>query len=686
MAVNLSPLGGAGAQFFTNDGVPLTGGLLYTYLAGTSTPATTYTSSNGITALANPIILDAAGRVPTGEIWLSDGISYKFVLKDSTDVLIATWDGLSGINSNFIAYTAQEETATATAGQTVFNLTLDYIVGANSLAVFVNGSNQIVNVNYTETDSNTVTFTTGLNVGDVVKFSTATPVATNAMDAANVSYTPAGVGAVTTSVQAKLRESVSVKDFGATGDGTTDDTAAFNAAILAVALAGGGVVIAPSDTYKIAGTVLIPSNIELDLGNSLITGNGIGSATALFESAYVSGSTIVTNIGTTLNTHGVFKGSIKNARIQNCGKALNLYNCIDNCEFSNIKFTNCTYAVYADNCFYARFVNLFSRDSASGATNACFKFVNNPNVLQLESIFVTDRVLGFEIEGAAHGLKMLNCSAEQCESGVLVSGTSPAELIGPVMFDTCYFEGINNYGINFDGEGAKWNITIENCWFLSVGIAFKTSSDDALDQVEIRRSNKFLNVVTIVDFTDNPYHGNNTLQLQQNDCTYTGSPASPVGVLPSLPANIYLNKRTNVEATQVQYDYASNDPFIKTKLHGSTLIPFEYEGGAGTVYDNIVPFCTHASSGSTPSNFNVVVTTAIAADPYANMILFSFKITDNAGPRRIDGFMFGNTVYRLDALAYTVAYSNVAGKLVITIGGVANTTVSYGLMGIVRHM
>jgi len=147
MAVNLSPLGGAGAQFFTNDGVPLTGGLLYTYLAGTSTPATTYTSGSGITALANPIILDAAGRVPTGEIWLSDGISYKFVLKDSTDVLIATWDGLSGINSNFIAFTAQEETATATAGQTVFNTTINYIPATNNLAVFVNGSNQIVNVN-----------------------------------------------------------------------------------------------------------------------------------------------------------------------------------------------------------------------------------------------------------------------------------------------------------------------------------------------------------------------------------------------------------------------------------------------------------------------------------------------------------------------------------------------------------
>lgn len=99
MAVNLSPVYGAGAQLFDNNGFPLAGGFIYTYLAGTSTPASTYTSSTGNIQHSNPIILDASGRVPGGEIWLTTQISYKFVIEDSSSVLIGTYDNINSINN-----------------------------------------------------------------------------------------------------------------------------------------------------------------------------------------------------------------------------------------------------------------------------------------------------------------------------------------------------------------------------------------------------------------------------------------------------------------------------------------------------------------------------------------------------------------------------------------------------------
>jgi hypothetical protein len=133
MAVFLSPVGGVAAQFFTNTGAVLTGGKLYTYAAGTTTPKVTYTSSSGVTAHTNPIILDSAGRVPGGEIWILSP-PYKFALYTSTDVLIATYDNISGLG----AAAFQVDNFTGTGSQTVFTLSTSSL-GENFTFVYING-------------------------------------------------------------------------------------------------------------------------------------------------------------------------------------------------------------------------------------------------------------------------------------------------------------------------------------------------------------------------------------------------------------------------------------------------------------------------------------------------------------------------------------------------------------------
>jgi hypothetical protein len=134
-AVSLSIFGGVGAQFFDNNGNPLSGGKIYTYQAGTTTPLASYTSSTGVTAHTNPIVLDAGGRVPSGgEIWVLAQTLYKFVLETSTGVLIATYDN---VGSSFNA-TAIIANFTGNGSTVAFTLA-SAPAGENSTNVYING-------------------------------------------------------------------------------------------------------------------------------------------------------------------------------------------------------------------------------------------------------------------------------------------------------------------------------------------------------------------------------------------------------------------------------------------------------------------------------------------------------------------------------------------------------------------
>lgn len=203
--VALSSLGGAGWQFFDDNGVILSGGMLYSYLAGTTGPATTYTSSAGTIPNTNPIVLDAAGR-PPNEIWLDPNISYKFVLKTATGVSIWTKDDIYAIQSSGPLNTFIANLASASAGK----------------------------------------------------------------GAALVGYSQGSANAVARTVNDRLRDYVSVKDFGAVGDGVTDDTIAIQAAVDYAISSDTHSVFFPfaqRERYRLTSTIVISASGFQLLGN-----------------------------------------------------------------------------------------------------------------------------------------------------------------------------------------------------------------------------------------------------------------------------------------------------------------------------------------------------------------------------------------------------------------------------------
>jgi len=197
MTVNLSPIGGAAQQFFDNNGVILSGGKIYTYAAGTTTPQTTYTSVTGTTPHANPIILDSAGRVPGGEIWLTAGVAYKFAIYTSLDILLGTYDNINGYNDAEELRLSLANADDPTKGDALIGFRQSDALG---------------------------------NLPDTVD----------------------------RTVHEKLQELVSVKDFGAVGDGVANDYAAIQAACDT-----GLPVTFPKGIYNF-GTYAAPQNLTLD--------------------------------------------------------------------------------------------------------------------------------------------------------------------------------------------------------------------------------------------------------------------------------------------------------------------------------------------------------------------------------------------------------------------------------------
>ena len=292
---NTNVFGGTYFQWFIfqqNNDQPVTPtGGTWDFTTNTGTPPTGWTT--------------VVASVAVNPVWFSTG----FV--DSRNPTVIVWSVPSLLtSSNSIYATAYAQTFTGNGTQTAFTLSSSPVT-VNNTDVSINGVVQIPGVDYT-VNSVTLTTTTPVINGAVmlVKYKQSLPnsyygaasnvqftpvgalTSTNVQSAiaevvtdlalssgsSTVGYLPAGTGAVATTVQTKLRESVSVLDFGADPTGVANSSTAINSAIVAAA---GKCIYIPSGVYKCNSPILFQtSNTELigDGASTVLWGNHTGIA------------------------------------------------------------------------------------------------------------------------------------------------------------------------------------------------------------------------------------------------------------------------------------------------------------------------------------------------------------------------------------------------------------------------
>ena len=362
---------------------------------------------------------------------------------------------ITAAGMNYIAGAAvqstEEQVFTATQGQTVFTLTnFDYAPGTNNLAVFVNGSKQVYGTNYSETSVNTVTFNSGLNAGDIVEFLVGISVASGTLYANEINYNEGGVGAVTTTVQAKLQEFVSVTDFGAKGDGTTDDTAAIQAAINS----GVGSVYFPTGTYIVSGITLVSNQKLYGNGSSSIikSTNATADATqGVFNATSISNVEICD-----LKFQGINRPQNNVSTNQDGDRGINLSTCTNINIHDNFVTGFWSFGIVCSGCTNA----LISNNLVTSIGNqSCIAFDNSSSYGTITGNICRDgKLYGIEIENLTSQTSVTGNTIFNCVAGIAINYSNHITVSGNNINscnNTNTISGSNGIGLFYNGTSAN---------------------------------------------------------------------------------------------------------------------------------------------------------------------------------------------------------------------------------------
>jgi hypothetical protein len=375
-----------------------------------------------------------------------------------------------------------------------------------------------------------------------------------------IGYLPAGAGAVATTVQAKLRESVSVKDFGAVGDNSADDTSAIQTAVDSLSYGQG--LYFPAGTYKITSEITLPTSISFSFFGDGSRASTVRQATA-GQSGFVSGQNppatsvnwcqirdmaIVGNTGDGwgLDINGMSRANYINVLFEDWGYTSKTKGCVRIRSSIIIVFTNCA--------FNAANYGIYNEETLVTAWNGggCFGCV-------FESLFAP------AIEGNyLNGLSFVGNTIESCFAGgvrVNIGG-------GGLIFHGNYFEeNVTNSGL-----GTYFDIDLGSSSYIR-GVDIRGNyfngkiSGETADYVPIRVKYAIALTIDANRLVGSPIGqlvkfeaGANVSEVYLGSIGFGLSSYSSTNTFANLPANFYMygnntnifNQIVNVQPTSVR--------------------------------------------------------------------------------------------------------------------------------------
>jgi len=302
-------------------------------------------------------------------------------------------------------------------------------------------------------------------------------------------------GAINRPINEKFSDFVSVKDFGAVGDGVTDDTVAIQAALVASSN-----VVVPVGTYLISSTINVPAHTKLSFQG------GLGNTSGTPPTAYFIKKSTMTTVGITVSDCGVIEGGGLVNQVSNTGDGIQIIG--NGAKLTNVFVSQAggvgirvgTSGVYANtNSFELDHVNSLNNgshgfyihdgvsvggaDANAGTLLQCVAIGNTGSGIYLGHCFWVSVINCLAEINTGYGLYLSgtnNNTYPECRWAIVVGGDFNEGNTAGVVYDQSYFSQFNNpdpnnvptnIGNALQGSGARTIISAYQSTFQALATA-----------------------------------------------------------------------------------------------------------------------------------------------------------------------------------------------------------------------